>query len=76
MSDAHGRVLVVDDQPEILDVTATVLSSAGYAVEAVGSGPRRYGAWVIDPYDLVLLDINMPDMDGWETLRLIGRTSS
>jgi len=65
------RILVVDDQPEILDITATVLSSAGYEVSTVGSGGEALTRVGREIFDLVLLDINMPEMDGWETLRLL-----
>jgi two-component system OmpR family response regulator len=65
------RILVVDDQPDILDLTATVLRGAGYTVEAVASGQEALVRLSRDPFHLVLLDINMPDMDGWETLRII-----
>ena len=70
MSD-KARILVVDDQPEILDVTSVVLSSAGYEVITTSEGDRALDYLAEDPFDLVLLDINMPGMDGWETLRLI-----
>jgi DNA-binding response OmpR family regulator len=65
------RILVVDDSPEILDVTRTVLNSDGYSVVAVPSGEEALERLGDEPFDLVLLDINMPGMDGWETLRLI-----
>jgi len=65
------RVLVVDDQSEILELTATVLSSAGLAVETASSGLDALRKLAAREFDLVLLDINMPSMDGWETLRLI-----
>ncbi len=65
------RILVVDDSPEILDVTRTVLTSDGYDVVAVPSGEEALERLGDESFDLVLLDINMPGMDGWETLRLI-----
>ena len=65
------RILVVDDQREILDVTATVLSGAGYEVSTASSGDEALTQVGRESFDLVLLDINMPEMDGWETLRLI-----
>ena len=70
MTDTH-RILVVDDQQDIRDVTSLVLSGAGYTVDTAGSGDSALSALEDVPYDLVLLDINMPGMDGWETLRLI-----
>lgn len=65
------RILVVDDSPEVLDVTRTVLNSDGYDVVAVPSGEEALERLGDEAFDLVLLDINMPGMDGWETLRLI-----
>ncbi len=66
-----GKILVVDDQEEILDLTATVLASAGYEVVTVNSGLKALDVLGDEDFDLALLDINMPRMDGWETLRLI-----
>ena len=70
MTETH-RILVVDDQQDILDVTSLVLSGAGYAVDTAESGESALSALEQEPFDLVLLDINMPGMDGWETLRSI-----
>jgi DNA-binding response OmpR family regulator len=70
MTQAH-RILVVDDQREILDITSTVLTGAGYAVTTASSGGEALAELGRVPFDLVLLDINMPEMDGWETLRLL-----
>ena len=65
------RILVVDDQQEILDLTATVLSGAGYETATAGSGGEAIDRLSRERFDLVLLDINMPGMDGWETLRML-----
>jgi len=65
------RILVVDDQRDILDLTAAVLNSAGYVVETLSSGIDALQRVTSGNFDMVLLDINMPSMDGWETLRLI-----
>ena len=65
------RILVVDDQEEILDVTSTVLQSAGYEVTTASGGAEGLDRLAREAFDLVLLDISMPGMDGWETLRLI-----
>jgi len=70
MSDKQ-RILVVDDQTEILDITATVLAGAGYEVVTASSGGQALAEAGRESFDLVLLDINMPEMDGWETLRLL-----
>lgn len=65
------RILVVDDQQDILELAAQVLRGAGYAVSTADSGSGALDRVSEEPFDLLLLDINMPGMDGWETLRLI-----
>ena len=65
------KILVVDDQQEILDLTETVLTGGGYSISTASSGNEALGQLALEPFDLVLLDINMPEMDGWETLRLL-----
>ena len=67
----HQRILIVDDQSDILEMTQLVLSGAGYDVATASSGIEALDHLALRPCDLVLLDINMPEMDGWETLRLI-----
>lgn len=65
------RVLVVDDDREIADMTALLLRGAGYDVASAGSGEAALYAIQEDPPEAVLLDINMPGMDGWEVLRIL-----
>ena len=65
------RILVVDDQSEILGLTEKILTGEGYEVATASSGEDALERIFAEPFDLVLLDINMPGMDGWETLRLI-----
>ena len=65
------RVLVCDDQPEIRELAAAVLRQAGFGVTTAANGRKALESLNEDTADLVLLDINMPEMDGWETLRLI-----
>lgn len=64
-------ILVVDDQEEIRDLVATVLRAEGLRVVTAEDGRHAMLAAFRDRFDLILLDINMPDMDGWETLRLL-----
>jgi DNA-binding response OmpR family regulator len=65
------RILVVDDQQEILELVTSLLTAEGYDVETAGCGEDAVERLGERPFDLVLLDINMPGMDGWEALRLI-----
>jgi DNA-binding response OmpR family regulator len=70
MSDPR-RVLVVDDQEDIREMARLVLSGAGYEVATASSGREALRLVRRSAFDLVLLDINMPEMDGWATLRLL-----
>jgi CheY-like chemotaxis protein len=64
-----ARVLVVDDEPDVLLLTRVILEGAGWHVQEAQSGERaltllREG----QPPDVVLLDLRMPGMDGWQVL--------
>ena len=60
-----GKILAVDDTPENLRVIAGVLLQAGYDVRPVTSGQEALRVAAVDPPDLILLDIRMPEMDGF-----------
>ncbi|MDQ7006151.1 MAG: response regulator [Acidobacteriota bacterium] len=68
---AAPRILLVDDDREILEMTSLLLAGAGYGVEPAPSGEEALFRLHQQSFDLVLLDINMPRMDGWEVLRLL-----
>jgi two-component system sensor histidine kinase EvgS len=61
-----GDILIVDDTPDNLNFLSRVLSEKGYKVRAVTAGAQALVAAQLRPPDLVLLDINMPGMDGFE----------
>lgn len=63
------HILVVDDNPANLRLLSQVLSEHGYHVRAAASGPRALASIELDPPDMLLLDIRMPDMDGYEVCR-------
>jgi DNA-binding response OmpR family regulator len=65
------RVLVVDDQEDIREMARLVLTGAGYEVATASSGREALRLAREAPFDLMLLDINMPELDGWATLRLL-----
>ena len=69
-----ASVLVVDDTVENLRVLSDLLGEQGYEVRAVTSGRQALQAVEHDPPDLILLDITMPDMDGFEVCRLLRAT--
>ncbi|MFM7191817.1 MAG: response regulator, partial [Microcystaceae cyanobacterium] len=63
-------ILIVDDSPENLRVLSFMLSTQGYEVKKAVSGRfALQSIEVINP-DLILLDINMPDMDGYEVCQI------
>jgi sigma-B regulation protein RsbU (phosphoserine phosphatase) len=66
-----ARILVVDDQPENCDVLQRRLEKEGHSCLSVHDGETALARLAAEPFDLVLLDIMMPGMDGREVLRRI-----
>ena len=64
--DIKGNILIVDDTPENLQVLSATLSEQGYKVRGVVKGQMAIRAARSSPPDLILLDIRMPEMDGYE----------
>ena len=65
------KILVVDDEDDILHFLEMVLREKGYQVTTASGGHEALTRAQIDKPDLVLLDIMMPQMDGWEVLKLL-----
>lgn len=72
----HGRVLVVDDNPGNRDVLSRRLQRHGLRVETAANGVEALETLGSLPFDLVLLDLHMPVMDGHSTLLEIKRNPS
>ena len=68
-SDTQASILVVDDTPSHLRLLWYVLSEQGYRVRVVADGQRALESVRADPPDLILLDILMPGMGGYEVCR-------
>jgi signal transduction histidine kinase len=66
VEDNKGNILIVDDTPENLQVLSATLSERGYKVRGVIKGSMAIRAARSAPPDLILLDIKMPDMTGYE----------
>lgn len=66
MSKAHPVVLVVDDDPDILEALAEILEAEGFDVRRARNGKEALERLEPQPPNLVLLDLMMPVMDGWE----------
>jgi two-component system OmpR family response regulator len=63
------KVLIVDDEDDILHFLELVLREKGYEVATASGGEEALAQARSAPPDLVLLDIMMPQMDGWQVLR-------
>jgi CheY-like chemotaxis protein len=63
-----ATIMVIDDSPFIVDIFVTMLERGGYSVYSANSGPEGIELLKSVTPDLILLDIMMEPMDGWETL--------
>ena len=66
---SRKRVLIVDDEPEIGRILATILRAAGFDAAAVNGGRAALARLAEAPADLIILDVVMPAPDGFEILR-------
>jgi DNA-binding response OmpR family regulator len=64
-----GHILVVDDEPTIVAVVRGRLEQEGFTVQAVASGEEALAHVEADPPDLMVLDVMLPGLDGFEVLR-------
>jgi two-component system response regulator MprA len=68
-----ARILIVDDEPRMLSMMRRVLEADGYGVVLSGDGSVALEILRSEPIDLVILDVMMPEMDGFEVCRLARR---
>src|SRR6266545_2378874 len=66
-----GSVLVIDDEAEVRDLVAEVLVSDGHRVTAAAGGREGLARFEAGRFDVVLTDLGMPDLNGWEVARAI-----
>jgi DNA-binding response OmpR family regulator len=69
MSEERATILIVDDTPANLNVLSSILRQESYRVRAVPHGEGALKTIAASPPDLILLDIQMPDIDGFEVCR-------
>jgi DNA-binding response OmpR family regulator len=67
VTDRKKKVLVVDDDRSLTELLQMVLEDAGYQVTLAENGREAIVSAAKDPPDLVVLDVVMPEMDGWAT---------
>ncbi len=71
----HARILVVDDDESIRTVLTAILEEKGYTVDAAGSGNEGIEKTKTSFYNLALIDIRLPDMEGTQVLARMKDTS-
>ncbi len=71
-----SKILIIDDLPENIKLLANVLSNEGYYIEYATGGREGIECLKSEKFDLVLLDVMMPDLNGFETCRLIKASPS
>ena len=69
------RILIVEDEPELQELLCAYLQDAGYAAAVSGDGAAALDLFRAQSFDLVLLDIMLPVMDGWSVCAKIRETS-
>jgi two-component system OmpR family response regulator len=71
--DHNATILVVDDEESLCDLVSSALRFAGYAVRVEGNGLDALRSVKAEVPDLIVLDVNMPEMDGFEVCRRLRR---
>lgn len=65
------RILIVDDEPMVRDLLSETFESAGYAVNTAGNGRDAMALCSTEPFDVVLSDVTMPEMNGHQLTQWI-----
>ncbi len=71
-----STILIIEDEPELVKVLRSYLEQAGFNVLAAGRGDTGLSTWEHKHPDLVILDLNLPGMDGLDVARAIRRKGS
>jgi CheY-like chemotaxis protein len=65
------RILVIDDDPAVLETTVDILRTGGHSVSKASGGAAGLGLLAEGEFDLVVTDLGMPEMTGWDVARAI-----
>ncbi|MBI4825404.1 MAG: NAD(P)H-dependent oxidoreductase subunit E [Nitrospirae bacterium] len=71
----NGKILVVDDEPDVLKSCESILRQEGYSIDSAGSGPEAIGILQNNEYDIVFTDIELPENGGIEVINWINTSS-
>ncbi len=75
-SDGRASILIVDDKPETILSLEVILEDLGQRIVTANSGREALRHLLNEEFAVILLDVNMPDMDGFEAASLIRQRSS
>jgi DNA-binding NtrC family response regulator len=64
LPDGRERILLVDDEKDIRDIVSMLLTDIGYEVVSAGDGKKGLGLFLDSPFNLVITDLDMPEVDG------------
>jgi len=65
-SDENRTIIYIEDDPEMIDLVGMILGRRGFQINGSPGGRKGLDQIIADPPDLILLDLMMPDMDGWD----------
>ncbi|MEO6353601.1 MAG: response regulator, partial [Burkholderiaceae bacterium] len=68
------RILVVEDEPKAGDYLRKGLTESGFIVDLARTGPDGLQLATADAYDLIVLDVMLPGMDGWQVVQELRKT--
>ncbi len=71
MPDRQRTILIVDDEEDVLDLLQLVFETSGFTVRRASNGKAAVSSAYESPPDVILLDVMMPEMDGWQVLRTL-----
>ncbi len=72
----NKRILIVEDDPNISEIVSLYLKKEGYEVDKEADGKKGYEGFLEKAYDLIILDLMLPSMDGYEICRKVRETSN
>lgn len=75
MKEEKTRILIVDDDPSITEVLKVILEARGYEVDTASTGKEAIEKSMDKIYNLAILDIKLPDMEGTKLLKAMRETS-
>lgn len=71
MPDAKRSILIVDDEEDVLTLLQLVFETNGFIARTAFNGKAAVASAYHEPPDVILLDVMMPEMDGWQVLKVL-----